>query len=238
MNKFEICVQQYSFTKRCWWQLSSLAEQTLKTNFTLRLSIHNNDPFRELNNKLISTFSNLIDLKVKIWTNDTFFRRGDVRNTDLVESSRQWIIFADADVIFDKSFFEKLNNITLIQNKMSVIRRFNTSIDDGYKLINSETYNTYIKRPITKIMKFPLQRSSSIGAGYFQLINADFVRNKGLKYSKDTIDRPLIERRGPTYRSDRQLRGILGLNRIDIAPIYHINHYRLKNKERIATGCQ
>ena len=229
MNNFEICVQQYAFTKRCWWQLSSLAQQAHKSNFVFKLNIHKDDPFHKLNKQLIHTFQDLINLKVKVWNYEQFFRRSATRNADLVEATKQWIIYADADMIFHPTFFDVINKVSLKPDKVNVIPRYNTEIADGVRLINSQSY---VDRPIKsvagRLMKVPLRQSSSVGAGYFQLVNVGFLRSEGLNYSMPS-DRALNSRRGPSYHSDKYLRSVLGLNRIQIAPIYHINHYRLRD---------
>jgi hypothetical protein len=238
MNSFEICIQQYSFTKRCWWQLSSLAQQINKTNILYKLNIHKNDPFYKLNKHLISTFQSLVNLKVKIWDDERFFKRGDVRNLDLKEATKQWIIYADADVVFHPTFFSMINTISLKIDKMNVISRFNTSIDDGYSLVDSQRYEGQpIKKVVDRITKYPLRQSCSIGAGYFQLVNVNFIRSKGFNYSERS-DSALNSKRGPSYRSDRHLRSLMGLNKIEIAPLYHINHYRLKDHKDVRLACQ
>lgn len=237
---FEICVQQYSFTKRCWWQLSSLVQQKLNSSITYRLNLYKDDPFHELNLKLIKTFQNRIDLKVKIWDNPDFLRRGNTRNSDLKEATRDWIIYTDADVVFHPSFFNVINNAKIKNDKMNVIPRFNTTIEDGYKLIESHNYDDKpIEDSAKKMTEVQLKKSCNIGAGYFQMINVDYVRSRKLVYN-ESRDRALDSKRGPTYKADRHLRRIIGLHKTSIAPLYHINHYRLKDQDHkdVRSTCQ
>lgn len=237
---FEICVQQYAFTKRCWWQLSSLAQQKLCSNVTYKLNLYKDDPFHKLNLQLIDTFRNLVNMKVKIWDDWHFMHRGETRNADLVEATSEWVIFMDADVAFHPSFFNVINNANLKTDKMNVIRRFSTTIEDGYKLIDSQTYDDKpIADAVGKLTGLPLKQSCNIGAGYFQLVNVDYIKSQKLEYSK-WRDRSIKSRRGPSYKSDRYLRSKIGTFRTSIAPLYHINHYRLKDTDHadLRSTCQ
>lgn len=229
-NGFEICVQQYAFTKRCWWQLSSLVQQKGSPHITFKLNIHNKDPFHGLNTRLIKTFSKLIDLKVKVWDNDRFFKRGDVRNDDLKEAKQPWLIYADADMVFDKYFFNKLASIPKHDTKMTIATRHSSSVDDGNKIILSESYiNAPIPKSAQKMSVIAAKKSRPVGAGYFQMVNTNYMRNTGLIYAIDGCDRKLSHARGPSYHSDKQLRAILGMHDAIIAPMYHINHFRFRD---------
>lgn len=228
---FEICVQQFSFTKRCWWQLSSLTQQIDAPPFTVKINLHKDDPFKELNDKLIKTFDPLLDLQVKIWKDIDFNFRGNTRNADLIEAKQPWVLFTDADMIFSTNLMAKLSQTHLAIDKVNVTPRVTmTDFTEGYILVDREEYeNTPIKDAAEKLKNVTsLRANRSNGAGYFQLVNQKFLQDNNLTYCNEPnkVDEPLTAPGQYRTRSDVILRNKLGKRVLRLPPFYHLNHYR------------
>ena len=241
----EICALQFRYTKRCWWQLSSLVQQKytdIIPKITYKLNLHKNDPYHELNKKLIRTFENLVDLKIKYWDNDTFYYRGMSRNADIIEASKEWVLFIDPDMVFSTDFFDKLQSSNAMPSKLNGTGRWSTNIPRAYEIVNSEKYTDHpILDAARRTSNLPIYYRRMAGAGNFQLINKPYLIDNDLTYCIPqsnglTFDVALNKSNRHTG-SDKQLRRTIGINRLKIPPVYHLNHWRPADPLFSATEC-
>ena len=241
----EICALQFRYTKRCWWQLSSLSQQKyadIAPRITYKLNLHKNDPYAELNKKLIHTFENLVDLKIKYWNDDTFYYRGMSRNADILEASKEWVLFVDPDMVFSTDFFDKLQKSNLKRTNLNSVGRWSTDIPKAYEIVNSEKYTDHpISDAARRTSNLPLYFRRMAGAGNFQLINKPYLTDNNLTYCIPqanglTFDIALNKPNRHTG-SDKQLRRIIGINRLNVPPVYHLNHWRPTDPLFSATEC-
>jgi len=137
----EIALAQYAYAKRTWWCLSGLTQQVDPPAYSVRLNLHVQDPFADLNRRLVRTFKSQLDLKVVEWSNDAFFRRGANRNADLANAADEWLLFLDPDSVLDPQFLRRLSAAPLDPAKVNVMPRTTmTDFDIGYRLVDAETY--------------------------------------------------------------------------------------------------
>jgi len=143
----EISLAAYSYAKRTWWCLSSLVEQITPPQFSVLLNMHQRDPFAEINRRMVRTFEHRLDLKVRQWSDERFFKRGAVRNHDFQNAVAEWMLFLDADSVLDPRLLNQLANAALEPKKVNVTPRTTmTDFDEGYRLIDDEEYED---RPVT-----------------------------------------------------------------------------------------
>lgn len=226
----EVVLAQHAYAKRTWWCLSALAQQLEPPDFRVRLNIHRDDPFFELNRKLIQTFSPLLELQVVDWDSDSFFRRGHTRSVDLEECTAEWQLFLDPDGVCSPPFLAELMNQPLDPMKLSVAPRTTmTDFDIGYRLVDAEQYeSTPIANAAEKCAAVDcLSRHRRGGAGYFHLVHPATVRSLGHSYGTGRRDRPYNHPQGASTRSDKVLRKALGVQQhLNLPSFYHLQHWR------------
>jgi len=230
----DICVLVYEFQKRFWWMLSSLREQT-NQNFIIHPSVHKQDTFYDMNIKIKNNFK--VDMRE--YNEANFGLRGFVRNYDLANCTSEWLLYTDADVVFPKDFFEKLEaKLKVIKNdvgcKVISIPRLTMDIDIGNHLVDSVEYNNPIEDAYLLANKVSTKwsfRGRISGAGYFQLVNIPLLKAAGVERYVNNIkqDSSLMGKRegcSSDIAFRTKLGGVYPVN--DLPPIIHINHYRKK----------
>ena len=258
----EISVQMFEFQKRFWWMLSSIDQQKeylgniipdIKITVSTMSSI---DRFKDLTYKMINTFKHL-SITIKDYKKASVFgNRGLTRNLDIKETKADWLFFTDADMIFHPHFFSDMSANYLDQwkgtGKLITAARINIPVDVSYKLIDSLDYNS---KPVSDVFNkcWDVKMGYSChgrapGAGYFQLIEADYLKKNNINYCNKIHDRTLFSPRGNKFKSDRVFRGKLNgtivmkkpkdeLGSRDILkPLLHLNHWRKSNPEWIDKG--
>lgn len=233
---FEIALATYSYAKRTWWCLSSLTQQLDPPRFSIRLNLHERDPFASLNRRLVRTFENSLDLKVVEWSDETFFKRGNNRNADLQNAIGEWLLFLDPDSVLDPRLLNELATADLEPGKVNVAPRTTmTYFDVGYQLVDAETYED---RPVAdaaaKCAAVGCLRKGRRGrAGYFHLIHPATIKHLGHQYANGRRDTRFDTPGRFSTPSDRSLRSRVGMQQLlDLPPLYHLQHWR-----RQQAGC-
>lgn len=250
----EICVQVYAFQKRFWWMMSSIYQQSGGLDdIIVKINTHKDDKYNYLTDRLISVFSDKLNIKHKIYDDDNFNYRGYTRTNDIKEADGDWLFFTDADMLFHPKFFSDLKTYYKgwkNQGYCYTSPRWNVDKARGYEIVDSVGYEDVIKNSFDICWKDRIGYSGNgraPGAGYFQLVETEYLKNNNiLKYvDNDRSDRPINHRIGNKTFSDRRFRGKMNgvkclkkkkdsNGSIDVLyPIIHLNHYRKREKEYI-----
>jgi len=160
------------------------------------------------------------------------FRRSISRNDRVKNTDADWIVFADADMVYDQIFFEEVAKQlkTTFKKEERVIGadRHSLSIEHCVKFFDKcpIKYPCLIQNPAKILSKWPLSNIAHgrRAAGYFQLVNTDILRQKTSYYSKCTYKDNIILAHYPSDIAFRQSIG--GRTRMVTPPQYHINHNR------------
>ena len=257
----EISVQMFEFQKRFWWMLSSLCEQkTWQENPVPKIIITASvlsisDRYKSLTQGLIDTFSGHLDLRVKEYASEQDFGlRGALRTNDLKETEADWMFFTDADMLFHPEFFSEMsaNHIDNWKGLGTLITgpRLTTDKQVACNFVDSFDYNC--KKSVDNAFEKCLtintgysKRGRSPGAGYFQLVEVEYLKNNNINYCDRCRDASLFSTDGSGGRfvSDimfrQKMNGITCMRKkIDksgsrdiLKPIMHLNHWRQNDKE-------
>lgn len=164
--------------------------------------------------------------------------RGLARNRQLEVATGDWILFADTDMVYDPFFFEDLAKQLSgpLRDEEGCISASRVSLDKDHckKFFNEQDpflsdYPVEIPNVADLIKNWPIyQISRSCGAGYFQLVHADVIREKlGGLYVEPQRCADWGWDKMQKARSDRQFRKRVGsLKKITTRPQYHLNHER------------
>ncbi len=243
-DSIEICVLLYAFQKRFWWMLSSLVQQIKHQEHAvpvlrIKLNIHKDDPFREFTDKLLSTFSPLLDFKIKIYNDQKFGCRGYTRNFDIKECTSDWILFTDADDVFHPQMFAQIGSRLegwKKERKVITVPRYTMNKEEGYKLIDSESYNDLlIKNSFDRVFSKNIGFSGkgrAPGAGFFQLVNVKMIKSMGINTYVDAFsDRNLFSEKGNKFKTDIRFRkkfdGVLPVR--NLFQVMHIAHHHYRS---------
>jgi len=166
--------------------------------------------------------------------------RGEVRNRQVKESTADWLLLADCDMIYSPNFFCELakqldgplkdEKRCMSASRISLDKPFckNLFTTDG------EPYPRLVPEVADIVSKWPVNQgdgkgigkdgvSRNMGAGYFQLINLKALRElHGGWYN------PPGSRKDPDwgYKSDKIFRNMTGVKKIALPPQWHLNHER------------
>ena len=247
MISLEIACFQYRYQRRTWWQLSSIADQVTNNLPLIRytLNCHKDDPGKELTEKLKGTFESKINLEVRTWDNDSFFKRGYTRTSDLQKSISDFILFVDSDEVFHPEFFSSLTPLLekwkadKNDKCIAAIRR-TMEISDGNKLVDAESYedvpivnwHSKIEKVKTKVI------SGAKGSGGFQIFNMQILREKNLLEYGGNRDTPVNSVNKFITRSEIWFRSKMGVDSSFanlILPVYHLNHERGDERQVLLT---
>lgn len=245
MISLEIASFQYRYQRRTWWQLSSILEQNT-SNLPLisyTLNCHKDDPGNFLTDKLKKTFSSKMNLDIRVWNNDNFFKRGYTRTNDLKNTCADFILFVDSDEVFHVEFFSSLTPLLEKWKKerndkcIAAIRR-TMEIRDGNTLVNSEKYeDSPIFNCCSKIEKIKTKViSGAKGSGGFQIFNMQLLKEKNILEYGGNRDTPVNSVEKFITKSEIYFRSIMGVDPSYsqlIKPIYHLNHERGDERKEI-----
>ena len=233
----EIAVVCSMFQRRLCWMMSSVLQQkgdVPKLVFNVAYPKDEGSPRTE---EVCTMFKNkgLAVREVVLKDRSEFEQRGLIRNRQLELVDSDFVLFADADMVYDPYFFEDLGKQALESlkddDKCVSARRYSLTPEHCCQFFNEkdiEPYPRIIDNVADLVSKWPKRRrmSRSCGAGYFQMINVAKFRSKfGNVYipTNQAKDRSLSH----VFKSDRQFRLMLGgITRIESKPQYHLNHER------------
>jgi len=260
----EISVQMFEFQKRFWWMLSSLVQQKSWQNnsipkLNIKISIMSSkDRFASITDKMITTFSELIDITIKEYKDPNLFgNRGLTRSVDIQETKSDWLFFTDADMIFHPEFFSEIvaNYLDSWRNTGKIITapRINVPAETTYELVNNFDYNC--ASPVSNAFDICWDlkgqyscRGRAPGAGYFQMIEVKYLKDNRITYCDKKRDRNLFHQNGNKFMSDkvfrRKLNGTIVMkkpkdelgSRDILKPLLHLNHWRKCNPEWVDGG--
>ena len=216
-----IAIQTHNFQHRLCWMLSSILQQEF---FNLHdITVHiafmakNGTPSTE---SVIQYFqSKGLRIKTKTYNQLRHFeQRGIVRNRQLKYCKTPWLLFADSDMVYSRTFFHALY-LHLEESQPSARRSVitagrisqpNDQKDATDCLVESMAYPQVIADPFERCQILPKKQMSNVGAGFFQLVNINECNHGG--YYVDPLkcaDRRWTEK-GQKARSDAQFRRRIG----------------------------
>lgn len=251
MISIEIHAMVLGFQRRAFWQLSSLAQQVPwegheVPKLSYVMSAHASDPYRSRNEGLLNAFPDL--LRIDEWPADdlTYGRRGHIRTKNLQDTKSEFLLYVDADVVYEPTFMAKLAaRLEKHRGNTKVLAapRLSMSFEDGYNLVKFAHYSWPIVGSWKRAMEmktWPSAHGKISGAGFFQAIHVPTVR-KFLqdKYGRVFYCAPEWNRDHDTFtnthitRSDRYFRMVLGgiVEAPELINQVHLNHYRKNDKE-------
>lgn len=235
----EISVSCSFFQRRTCWMVSSLLQQVGDVphiTFNVAYPVNNGNPTTE---QVCAFFKGKgLDIKETVYPNERAIQfRGLVRNRQLAESTADWELFSDSDMVYSPTFFATLK-ARLEGDLKDETRCISTSrislgkdyCKDFFNLYDKTVYPAEIPEVSAIVSTWPVfQISRNCGAGYFQLVNVAAVRrlHGGLYVDpKDCADKAEFDDIHKT-RSDSQFRSrVGGLKRIELPPQFHLNHER------------
>jgi glycosyltransferase involved in cell wall biosynthesis len=231
--KLEICIHCYNYQRRLCWMLSSILQQKGDIpNITISISYTSNNG-KPMTEELIELFRdkglNIIDVVV---AEDNVKNRSLSRNIRASETIADWIIFADADMVYHPLFFADIKEQLLsdkYKNETKVIGGDRHSLDinfcENYFIKDKKHYPRIVTNVYDVVSKWPIKYigGKRIAAGYFQLANTKAIKQAGDCYSHNTKDNIHFRK----YRADRGFRVRMG-GRVpmEVKPQYHLNHSR------------
>lgn len=228
----EICIHCYKYQRRLCWMLSSILQQKGLIN-RLIINISHTDNDGSPTTKEVCDYFRLKGLNIKetILTMKEVSNRAIGRNKQVKESTADYMLFCDGDMVFDEWFFDDLN--TKLDNELKdidiVMGADRYSLKDQFCIdyFDNDTniYPTVINE-VTKIcstMPVKYIGGKDTVAGYFQLCKLSSINGIGKgcyvgrsrdKWRRTVGDRAFRIRMGGRY-------GIKGTK-----PMYHLNHSR------------
>ena len=177
---------------------------------------------------------------------DVIQYRGLARNVQLEASTADWILFSDADMVFDPWLFRDLiyDLEGPLRNERRVISARRISLDKDhckqwFNTMDPFRYPCEVPAAAFRVSNWPVyQISRNCGAGYFQLVNRQYILDRfgWYVYPAANNDRPW--KKGQKAASDIQFRRMVGgVKKINTRPMYHLNHERDKEEGHHLT-CQ
>lgn len=229
-----IAIQNFLFEKRLCWQLSSISQQTgNKPDIQTDIAYVKNmgKPFPQ---DVLWFFKKkgLIIKSHEYKTMADIQYRGFTRNKHIQDCNTEWILFADADMVYPVDFFEQLNVLLCGEFKDSphclIVGRYSTYLEETEKLIDNYEYPCMVTNAFDKCSKLNKKRKSNVGAGYFHLANVKNVRDnfQGLYCNPKKIRDKSWETDYPRARSDGAFKHKLGKKKLPIQRIIHLQHTR------------
>jgi len=160
---------------------------------------------------LCRRFGGVMDIQCSQYNDlEAFERRGLVRSQQVQDCKTPWILFADADMIYDPDFFADLYHYIdkQYEGMYTAGRMSQHSPIYADALIQREGLSLPIDDAFSKASTMPLVKRSNVGAGFFQLVRTDvcdgyYVTEKECRDKRWTTDIQCA-------RSDRQFRHRIG----------------------------
>ena len=227
----EIMISCFLYQHRMCWMLSSILQQKGDIpDIVTSISYlpNNGNPTTE---QCIDFFKkeglNIISVRVNQGEESN---RAIARNIRAKNSKADWIIFADADMVYSTNLFEELKKKLETEqwkNEKRVIGADRHSLEIQYCVdyFNNDTraYPCVIPNVAEEVSKWPVWyvKGKRIAPGYFQLASLQAIKEKGGIYSPINIDRWRMCKTDRVFRS--HMGGKVGM---DLPPMYHLNHCR------------
>ncbi len=238
--KVEIAISCVWFQRRLCYMLSSIAQQINPPELIVSVAYlpNNGKPNTE---SVCALFKSQLNIKEVICTPEEMPYRGMVRNRQLKDSSADWMLLADTDMVYHQLFFNDLQKKLEgdLKNETKCISASRISLDQKFCVDffnqNPERYPLIIPNVADEVAQFPINRghgrgvgkdgvTRNVGAGYFQLANVENLRknHNGVYWRAEGRCDPSWG-----YKSDRQFRKMVGGTcPIQTLPQYHLNHER------------
>lgn len=228
--QLEIVAQCYYYQYRFCWMLSSiLQQQKHNIDIVVTCSYLEDGSDGLLSNKSIINFFqkkglNIIGYK---YTYDKIIDRSYFRDDRTKNSSADWILFVDADMVYNQDFFKDLEEKLIsddYRNETKVLGadRVSLDIDTCENYIRSMNYGfepIFVPHPVVVLKTFPVKGigGGTKAPGFFQLIRGDVAKSVGKYCTKNN-----------GFFADKSIRYLCGGVREikNIKPQYHLNHYR------------
>jgi len=231
-HTIEICIHCYSYQRRLCWMLSSILQQKGDVpNIIVNISHSPNqgDPTTEEVCKFFREKG--LNIKETILTKEQVSNRAIGRNLQGTQTTADWILFADSDLVYDPYFFDDLQkrlktDLKDVKVVMGADRiSLNVNFCIKYFEEDKRKYPCVIENPTEITSKFPVKWIIGRGTapGFFQLVNvAVFKEKTGGKVDSKARDK------WRRTRADRMLRVRMGGRYAiqKIKPQYHLNHDR------------
>lgn len=229
--KIEINIHCHNYQHRMCWMLSSIMQQTgdipdLVTSISY-LPNHGSPTTEACIEYFKKQGMKIIDLPVNQGEESN---RAIARNLRAKNSKADWLLYADADMVYSKGFFDALKKNLETEkwkNEKKVIGADRHSLDIQYCVDyfhnDTRTYPCIIPDVADEVSKWPVWyvKGKRIAPGYFQLASLQAIKEKGGIYSPINIDK------WRNCKTDRVFRSHMGgKTGMDLPPQYHLNHDR------------
>lgn len=236
--KIQLCVMCYGMEKRFNWMLSSIKDCLLSSKNKVCVDVTTFcDKYKKLmfNTKqlesLFGDFVTVHELDINKYKTRGSHRTWQMEN---LSDDVDWVLFADADHIYDVGFFDNLLDKAVEIEKFSDHERnmyttSRVSTDDLLevnRLIDCFHYPCYIPDTIKHYSKLNTRITSAPGAGNTQLVYVKNLPSCGYVKTNENRDRNFF--RSITYRSDKIFRKKFDkVVRLDLdKKQYHLQHER------------
>jgi hypothetical protein len=231
--KLEIALQNFKFERRLCWLLSSVAQADKPKNMDIVISISyvpgtgdpDCDSVVDFFTKRGLCFDNLV------FPDDSVMRfRGKCRNMRLKDTKADWILFADADMVYPKTWFTELEKYITgshaSSRKCLFGARKTVPLSSANMEVASRQYPCEIPDAYATLDKYPCKRQSALAAGNCQIVNVEVVRqdHNGV-YTEKNRDSDW-HRRSIRTGSDMVFRGKMGQDQLELPLQIHLNHHR------------
>lgn len=252
MIDLEIHAMVLGFQRRAHWQLSSLVQQVPTCGCEVPqtryiMSTHASDPYRERTAELLQSFGGVLEVQEWPLEDLSYGRRGHIRTRNLLRAQSEFLLYVDADVVYEPQFLAKLSKRLEAHRgdpRVLAAPRMSMAFEDGYRLVNAVDYSRPIQESTwelaTSVKTWPAAHGRISGAGFFQAIHVPSVKKLLMeKYGQVFYCAPEWNRDHDTFkdthitRSDRYFRMLLGgiVEAPELINQVHINHYRKNDKE-------
>ena len=227
----EIAIHTYFYQHRLTFMLSSLLQQqgdvpSILVNISHTYEKEGNPTTREVCDFFRDKGLNITETVMLM---QDFQNRSMARTVQLRNTKSDFILFADSDMVYDPLFFSDLKYQleTNLKDEKRCMAADRVSLDIKYctDIFNNDSnqYPLVVENVAELVSKWPVYYISGRkrGAGYFQLGNVKFIRERNLEYgiaNQDGLRK---------YIGDRYFRRNLGgIAPIEVKPQYHLNHSR------------
>lgn len=235
--KLLIGTQAYSFFKRQWWQLTSIANQIALSDcavpdVTYRIHYFKDDRNIEILERMLKVFSPIINIEPILWYDkERFSLRAIVRSEDVKLSLREdydSLLFLDPDIVLHPEVLARLSKYYNVCD--SVVACGRVSVFHAEKLIAKEDYTKPIDDLLLKINDPSIRPlPSDRGAGFFQYVTTKaLIDNNVTTYSDRKNDRSIFDPTKFSTRSEQTFRRNVG-NVIfgeHLTRVWHMEHSR------------
>lgn len=227
--KFELAIHCFNYQKRLTWMLSSILQQTGQVPEIIVNISHSENNGTPTTESVIDFFKGKgLNIVSTVVPDNSKHNRSVARARQLANTKADWMIFADADMVYSRGFFEDLGRkAEELQNEALCLGadRVSLSIPFSENILSNdnEPYPREIINVESIVEKWPVYRigGKHTAAGYFQLANVKSVRERNIEYPIKSRDHLR------TYKADRAFRCVMGGRKgIDLKKQYHINHFR------------